>query len=152
MIEIKTGQELEVNKVLSFRGKIQQNEVEKIGMHMEAKLREVGSKRIGNPITAIYGVDGMTMDVEILLPIDKNTGTIGDYQFKEKIKLVNAVVASYKGNPTGLQDACNELNKYIMENKLQPITVGYDVPKKVDSLNIDDSEIDVYVGINPNVL
>ena len=65
---------------------------------------------------------------------------------------MNAVVASYRGNPMGLQNACNELNQYIMENKLQPITVGYNVTKKVDPLNIDNTEIDVYVGISPNIL
>ena len=59
---------------------------------------------------------------------------------------------SYKGNPNGLQEACNELNKYIIDNKLQPITVGYNVTKKIDPLDINNAEIDVYVGINPNIL
>lgn len=58
-----------------------QNEIDKIGMDMEAKLSEVGTKR--------------------------------------------------NGTPSGLQAACNELNKYIMDNNLQPITVGYNVTKKL---------------------
>ena len=152
MVEIKTNQELEVINVLSFRRKVTQSELENIGKDMKSKLAQVGAKPVGNAITATYGAERNSIDVEILLPIDCNTGNIGNYCFKEKIRIVNAVVASYRGNPMGSQNACNELNQYIMENKLQPITVGYNVTKKVDPLNIDNTEIDVYVGISPNIL
>lgn len=152
MTEIKTNQELEVNNVLCFRGKIRQNEIDKVGTDMEAKINTAGAMKTGNPITATFGMDGEYLDVEILQPIDKNIGSIGDYRFKEKIKIVNAVVASYKGNPIGLQGACNELNQYITEKKLQPITVGYNVPKYINPVSIEDTEIDIYVGISPNIL
>lgn len=33
-----------------------------------------------------------------------------------------------------------------------PITVGYNVTKKMDMLNPENTEIDVYVGISPNIL
>ena len=46
----------------------------------------------------------------------------------------------------------SQLNQYIMEHKLQPITVGYNVTKKTDMLNPENTEIDVYVGISPNIL
>jgi len=74
------------------------------------------------------------------------------FAFKNYIKIINAVVASYKGRPIGLQEACNQLNQYIMEHKLQPKTVGYNVTKKTDMLNPENTEIDVYVGISPNIL
>jgi len=92
------------------------------------------------------------LDFEISLPVDKSLGNIGEYQFKERIKLVNAVVASYKGNPAGIEKAFNELNQYIMTNNLQPITAGYNVTLHMDTLDIDNTKIDIYVGINPNIL
>ena len=52
----------------------------------------------------------------------------------------------------GLQVACHELNSYIVENELQPITVGYNVTKYLNQIDVELTEIDVYVGINPNVL
>lgn len=52
----------------------------------------------------------------------------------------------------GLQNACNQLNQYIMEHKLQLITVGYSVTKKTDILNPENTEIGVCMGINPNIL
>lgn len=154
MFEIKTNQELKIENVLSFRGKIEQSELENIGRNMENKLNELGVKRKGNPVTATFGVEDGRFDVEILLPIDRYIGDadVGEYTFKEKIHIVNAAVVAYKGHPSRLQDACNELNQYIVENNLQPITVGYNVTKHEDKLDINNTEIYVYVGINPNVL
>ncbi len=152
MTEIKLNQELEFFNVLSFRGKVTQAELGNIEKNMEIKLAEAGVRRVDNPITVTFGVEGSYIDVEILLPIDRKMDNIGNYCFKDKIKIVNAVVASFKGNPSGLQCACDKLNEYIRENRLQPITAGYNVTKKVDPLNIDNTEIDVYVGINPNIL
>ena len=86
------------------------------------------------------------------MPIDRSIASTDRFVFKNQIKIVNAVVACYKGHPMGLQEACNQLNQYIVEHKLQPITVGYNVTKKTDILNPENTEIDVYVGISPNVL
>ena len=80
------------------------------------------------------------------------TGIKTDEFVGDEIKEESLVLASYKGHPMGLQGACNQLNQYIMEHRLQPITVGYNVTKKTDMLNPENTEIDVYVGISPNIL
>lgn len=152
MLEIKENQELNVANVLSYRGKVRQAELENVGKEMESYIQNTGAKRIGNPITATYAVEGDAIDVELLMPIDKSIDSTDKFVFKNQIKIVNAVVAAYKGHPMGLQEACNQLNQYIMEHKLQPITVGYNVTKKTDMLNPENTEIDVYVGISPNIL
>lgn len=152
MLEIKENQELNVANVLSYRGKVRQAELENVGKEMESYIQNTGAKRVGNPITATYAVEGDAIDVELLMPIDKSIGSTDKFVFKNQIKIVNAVVAAYKGHPMGLQEACNQLNQYIMEHKLQPITVGYNVTKKTDMLNPENTEIDVYVGISPNIL
>lgn len=152
MLDIVENQVLEVNNIVSFRSKIKQTYMEQVAKDMELKITDAGAKRIERPITATYELDGEEMDIEILLPIDKQVADLDKYVFKDKIKIVNAVVAKYKGHPSGLQGACNELNKYIMEHKLKPITVGYNVTKHIEPLNMDNTEIDVYVGISPNIL
>lgn len=152
MLEINENQELDVVNVLSYRGKVRQAELENIGKEMENYIQAAGANRVENPITATYAVEGDTIDVELLMPIDKSIDLTDKFVFKKRIKIVNAVVATYKGHPMGLQDACNQLNQYIMERKLQPITVGYNVTKKMDILNPENTEIDVYVGISPNIL
>lgn len=152
MLEIKENQELNVTNLLSYRGKLKQTELENIGKEMESYIQSVGAKRVGNPITATYELEGDEIDIELLMPIDKSIESMDKFDFKNQIKIVNAVVASYIGHPMGLQDACNQLNQYIMERRLQPITVGYNVTKKTDMLNPENTEIDVYVGISPNIL
>lgn len=152
MLEIKENQELKAENLLSFRGKVKQAELENIGKEMENYIQKVGAKREGNPITATYAAQGDVIDLEILFPVDQQVDSTDKFVFKKQIKIVNAVVASYQGNPLGLQEACNQLNQYIMERNLQPITVGYNVTKKTDMLNPEETEIDVYVGISPNIL
>ena len=141
MIEIKSNQELEINNILSFRSKMKQNELDNVIKNMELKIQGLGARRLGNPITATFGIDGEYLDVEILLPVDRPLENMGEYIFKEKFKLVNATVATYKGHPMGLQNACNEFNQHILEQKLQPITVGYNVTKHIDPINMENTEI-----------
>lgn len=152
MIEIRKEQKLEVDCLLSFRGKIKHCELEKIGKDMETTANMAGAKKVSNHIIATYAVEGDYVDIELLLPINKKINNIGEYCFKEKIKIVNALMLVYKGDPVGLQAACNEFNQYMLQNSLQPITVGYNVTIKSDSLNIENTETNIYVGISPNIL
>lgn len=152
MAEIRQGETLEMENLMSFRGKVRQQELEKIGNDLELQVKTSGAERIGYPISVTYGMEGELIDVEVLLPINKRIPSSGKYVFKEKLLITNALMVKHVGNPAGLQAVCNELNSYIMENKLVPITVGYNVTRKVDMLNPNNTEIDVYVGISPNIL
>lgn len=152
MIEIKESQELNETNLLSYRGKVRQVELEQIGKEMDSYVQQMGAKSVKTPITATYAAIGDTVDIEILMPVNKVIDSTDKFAFKSQIKITNAVVVAYKGHPMGLQEACNELNQYIAEHKLQPITVGYNVTKNMDTLNLENTEIDVYVGISPNIL
>ncbi len=127
-------------------------EVEKIGKELEEIITKSGAKKVGNPISVTYGVEGEMMDMEILIPIDKKIENIEHYFFKEKIKIVNALLVKHKGNPMMLQNTFNEVNHYIVENNLTPITPGYNVTKTIDPINMENTEIYVYIGISPNIL
>ncbi len=152
MAEIRQGETLEMENLLSFRGKIRQQELERVGNDLELQVKMSGAERVGYPITVTYSMEGELIDVEVLLPISKRIPSTGKYVFKEKLLITNALMVKHVGNPAGLQAVCNELNNYIMENKLMPITVGYNVTRKVDMINPNNTEIDVYVGISPNIL
>lgn len=152
MLEIIENQSLEIKNLFCFRGKVKQTDVNSIVKDMNEKLAQVGAKRMGNPVNATFGVEGDCIDIEIMLPIDKSIGDCDTYYYKEKIKIVNAVLASYIGHPRKIQEVCNKLNQYIIDNKLQPITVGYNVTKMEAVLDIENTKLDIYVGINPNIL
>lgn len=152
MLEIKENQELYIESLLSYRGKIKQSCLENVGKEMEKYIQSVGAKWIGNPIIATYSVEGDVVDVELLVPVDRYIESYGEFVFKKQLKIVNAVVAQYKGNPVGLQSVCNQLYQYILEHKMQPITAGYNVTLKTNIMDLENTEINVYVGINPNIL
>ena len=57
MIEIKENQELNIVNLLSFRGTVQQVELENIGKEMKDYIQNVGAKMVGNPITATYAME-----------------------------------------------------------------------------------------------
>ena len=119
---------------------------------MESYIQNAGAKREGNPITVTYAVEGNMIDLELIMPINKIIDSTDKFIFKSQLKIVNAVLAAYRGHPSGLQGACNQLNQYIIEHELQPITMGYNVTKKTDRINPENTEIDIYVGISPNIL
>ena len=152
MAEIVKGQMLEVENLYTFRGQVSQIEVENIGKELEEIITKNGAQKVGNPISVTYGIEGSIMDMELLIPIDKEIENVEPYCFKEKIKIVNALLAKHKGNPMMLQNTFNEVNHYIVENKLTPITPGYNVTKTINPLNMENCEIYVYIGISPNVL
>lgn len=152
MLEIREQQELNLENLFSYRGRAKQTELETIVRAMDDSIRRADAKRAGNPITATYGVEGDSVDIEILIPVDRVIESTDRFTFKERVRIVNAVVASHKGHPVGLQATCDRLNQYIVEQGLQPITVGYNVTKHTDLLNPENTQVDVYVGITPNIL
>lgn|SRR5574344_354612 len=152
MLEIKDKQELKIKNIISYRGKINHEELENIGKDMENYIQNSGAKSVGRLITATYSSEGNIIDIEILIPIDIKIESTDKYIFKEQLQIVNAVVASYKGHPKELYKAIDELNHYIIKNNLTPITVGYNVTKKLDVIDPRNAEIEIYVGINPNIL
>lgn len=83
MIEILSGQMLEIDNLFSYRGKIKSAELKEIGKKMEEKVNSAGAKRIGMPITVTYGVENDTMEIEILLPIDRKISSTIEFCYKE---------------------------------------------------------------------
>lgn len=153
MTQIMENQELEFDNLLSFRGKVGNEQLQQINVQMEQLIKESGAEKKGYPITVTYGVEGNLMDIEILVPLDKKIDSKDTkFVFKDKLKILHALKAVHTGNPAGLQNTCNELNEYMTKNQMVPVTAGYNITRKVDMLDINNSEIDIYVGINPNIL
>ena len=56
---------------------------------MESYIQNAGAKRLGNPITATYAVEGNELDIELLMPIDKSIDSTDKFAFKNYIKIIN---------------------------------------------------------------
>ncbi|MBP3754098.1 MAG: hypothetical protein J6I66_04505 [Lachnospiraceae bacterium] len=152
MIGIKEKQELHIDNLICYRGIKRQDEIGLVVQEMETYIREVGARRIGDLITATHSIEGNGVDFEVFMPIDRRVDSSDTFAYKRQILIVNAVVASFKGYPAGFQEVYNQLNKYIAEHELKPITTGYVVSKSTDKASSESVEIDIYVGINPNIV
>ena len=155
---IQEHQTLEMRNVLSYRAKMTQQELALKSKEIEAILHEAGAQRVGSTVTATFAVEqgaqGPVMDIEILLPLDKEITPPSGYVWKPHFLLTNALVVRHEGNPAGLQASANALNAYIMEHQLTPITVGYNVTVKEAKtpLELDEMIVEIYVGVSPNSL
>lgn len=155
---VKENQELILENVLSFRGKVTQKEMQEEMIKIGQVLQSLGVQKNGPITTATYAVEQVgseqLMDIEILIPLDKKVDLPKEYTLKPIIKIVNALSIRHEGNPGRLQETMNRLNEYIIEHKKQVITATYNVTVK-DAMNLEELNemiIDVYIGCNPCIM
>lgn len=109
-------------------------------------------------MTATFSVENNglqpIMDIEVLIPLNKEVHVPADYKFKPVFRLNNAVKIRHRGNPAMLQNSANELMRYITDHKLMPITAGYNVTvqEPADQNDVDSLIVDMYVGVSDNIL
>ena len=155
MAQILQNQIFEMIHVLSRRGKFSENEIQIEIQKINELLKEKRAEQTGGVVTATFEIDRSgIMDIEILVPLNKEISVPSGYTFKPVFKLTNAVKIRHEGNPSLLQESADELNAYMQNNNLTPITVGYNIMIN-DVKNQQDAEnivVEIYVGINPNIL
>ena len=155
---VQGQQILEMRNVLSYRTKMTQQELQAKSQEIEKLLQNSGAQRSAPAVTTTYSVEqgagGTVMDIEFLVPLDREITAPNGYVWKPHFLLTNALRIRHIGNPATLQNSINELNAYITERRLVPITTGYNVTVKEAKTpqELDNMEIDVYVGISPNLL
>ena len=146
---------LELNNVLSYRGKITPRTMPEVIENMNLFIRSEHAKKKGPVVTATYGMElengDPVADVEILIPMDKKINSSSEYSYKPIFKLCDAVKLRHCGAPEQLQSSADELMGYIHSNHLQPITTGYNIAVS-PSESSSDLIVDMYVGVSRNVL
>ncbi|MCI5863206.1 MAG: hypothetical protein SOR59_00930 [Lachnospiraceae bacterium] len=151
MLTIKEKQELNVKKALSFRGIIEESELESIKRDMDSVIINNNISVRGEFITVTYGIEGEKLDMELIIPIDSDVDVTAEgYRIRDDVRIENAVVASYQGSPDTFTDVFMELNRYITDNNLEPATAGYNVFRGSVYNEIEgcmDICVDVYLGV-----
>lgn len=154
-VEILENMTLEMHNVLSFRGKMTQQELVAKSQEIDQLMKANGVSKAAPTATTTFSVEpGGIMDIEVLIPLDKTFNVPGGFAIKPKILITNALMIKHRGHPSGLENTVNALNNYIISNHLVPITTGYNVTVKDANtpLGIDNMEVEIYVGISPNIL
>lgn len=157
-MEILEGQTLEMSNVLSYRAKMTQADLMQKSLEIEKVISDRQARHNGPTVTSTFSIESDTsdpvMDVEILVPLDRTILPPSGYVWKPTFRLTNALMIRHIGHPSGLQATANELNRYIIEHKLIPITGGYNVTIRDAKApqELDQMEVNIYVGISPNEL
>lgn len=154
---IETCQELHLNNLLSFRKTLTQPEVQKEMNDIDSFIKENGLTIVGPKISTTYSVTQAmvpTMDIELLIPVNKEFNETDMYKFKRTFKLTNCLKVKHRGNPQGMQQNILLIQQYIKEKSLMPIsslyTVNLNEIKTQDEL--DKYEADIYLSISPNII
>lgn len=155
--DILTNQELHMENVLSFRGKLSVNAVKEKMQQIDMFLSDNYLKKTAPTVTITYALEqkGMeqVLDMEILLAIDKQFSPPENCMLKPIFHLTNSVSIRHVGNPMKLQDTVNRLLEYIKNSDLTPITGAYNMTVKeaVSQDDLDNMIVDVYIGVSPNI-
>lgn len=158
MHEITENATLEMTNVLSYRRRSTQRELSQVSRDIEEVLRCSGAKRSGSSVSSTHAVDTSgaepMLDMEILIPIDKEISVSSPFAIKPVFRLRNAVKIRHKGSPALLQNTAKELMDYISDRGLTPITPGYNVTVQEPAAptDVDNLVVDIYVGISDNIL
>ncbi|PWJ09666.1 AraC family transcriptional regulator [Ruminococcus flavefaciens] len=158
MHEITENVVLEMTNVLSFRGKVTQQQLNEISKEIETLIKSNNAHKKGGSVSATYAVDTTgtipLIDMELLIPLDKDFPVNEPYRFKPVFKLKNAIKIRHEGSPVYLQNTANELMRYISEHGYTPATAGYNVTVKepANQADINNMIVDIYIGVNDNIL
>jgi hypothetical protein len=124
--------------------------------HINRNMDALGLKICG----AIFAVkksvhsnaDNETLPIEFLVPIDREFKSTQYFNYKPHFKIVNAVKIRHEGDILLLRDSEVLLTEYIRENNLNPITGHYYCFVHFSEEYSNNSIIDVYIGVNENIL
>ena len=154
IMTILTEQTLDKQNLISFRKKLRATELQAHAEKMLAYVEQCGAVKVGGGISATYAIEGDVMDVEMYLPLDMEIPSTEEFVYKPWLFLDNCIATTHKGNPQLLESTMLQMNEYIEENGLTPISAGFIVTinEVTDMEDVDKFEVDVYISISPNVV
>jgi effector-binding domain-containing protein len=152
-ITIEARQDLHFENLLCSRKNIPQEQIQKRIEDIESFMEKKSIKKIGPVITAVYTLDfeeGKQMiDLEILVPVNKEFSSEKEYVFRNEFSITRALRLQYRDKPALLQEAYVALNAYMAGHGLAPVTPMYNVyiNNNVSGYIPRNTEIDIYVGV-----
>ena len=87
-----------------------------------------------------------------MIPVRGEISHFGGFEYKPCFKLINAVTIRHEGGIGKIGSTEKKLTDYISECHLEPVTAPYYVVVRGDEKSAEDCIIDIYIGINYNIL
>ncbi|MDD5901671.1 MAG: hypothetical protein PUC73_12350 [Lachnospiraceae bacterium] len=152
---ISVNERYEAQNLLTYRGRIKQNETALVLQRMQAYVRKHQLAVTGDFVSATFGVEQIGTekfaDVELMQPMDRMEEPEGELFWKPRFCLEGAIKLEYTGPKEGFPVACEEMQRYMQIYGYIPISAGYVVTKQNIGAG-NDVNLQVYIGVSHNVL
>lgn len=155
-MEFFEGQFYTVKNLLSYRTRIDSNELDNLLVYVQNSLDALELKVNGNIILSIsekiIEKNKQIYGVEILIPVDKQFESTGQYVYKPTFKLVNAISYRFYGNCRGFAEVETKLSNYIKAHNMNAVTGLYYIMQSKETDKCSLQYWDAYVAVNENVV
>lgn len=151
------GESLNYTNLVAYRTLTSPEEVQHKLMALATYMKDHQVTRKGPMISTTHGVQEdngkQLLDMEFLFPVDQEPELPPEYLFKPVFHLKHAICKRHTGVESKLNDAYQEMEKYMQSHQLQQITPIYNVHTNEQEIAQGGVPvIDVYIGINPSIL
>ncbi len=142
--------------ILSYLIRIKYSDIYETTERLQKAAEALDLKVCGRIMTTVKSKtltqSGSLSDIEFLVPVDRPFDSTVNYKYKPMFKLINAVRMRYEGDICGISESQFLLAKYLNENDLEPVTGHYFSYIQALRESPRSSIVDIYVGINSNIL
>ena len=156
IIEFFERQFYTAKNLLSYRTRVEssdlnnllcyvKNSLDVLDLKVNGKIILSFSEKITEKNKQIYGV-------EILIPVDREFESTGQYVFKPTFKLVNAISYRFYGNCNCFAEAEAKLFNYIKAHDMNAVTGLYYILQSKETVYNDVQYWDTYVAVNENIV
>lgn len=150
---IEQGQVLTFENVLQYRCKADQLTLAGLQPKFENYLKQKDVKKISGMISINHSVemkDGkQILDMEFLLPIDKEIKADDGFNFIKNFLVDNALMLKIYGNPLHMQSAIQQISEYIKSNNLTPKTplIIHTEKEANNPMEVEQMITNLYIGV-----
>ncbi len=155
-MEFLEGQFYTARNLLSYRTRVESSGLNDLLCYVKNSLDALNLKAKGNIILSISEKitekNKQIYGVEILIPVDKEFESTGQYVFKPTFKLVNAISYRFYGNCSEFAEAETKLSNYIKSRDMNAVTGLYYILQNKETVYNSVQYWDTYVAVNENIV
>ena len=142
-----------MHNLLYYKCETQKEKIGDIIEYIDTHIDNIGLKKVGNMITSFEDNEkSASINLDILVPVDSSFEGNEHFSSLPQFKLIHAVKIRHEGSLNNLSETQEILKKYLESHSYEAITKYYNVIVRHNSDVLANSIIDIYVGINPNIL
>lgn len=151
-MQIIENQTLNYKNLIAYGTRTRISDIPQLLGYIRGNLHNLGLSSAGRTLFTIEKKSDLqgVLDVEVLIPVDGSFMSCDEYARKPVFRLINAVTIRHEGNIAEIAETLGKLREHISQKAYETVTKPYYSVVRADDTG--DSIIDIYVGINYNVL